>query len=468
MLNLKQVGNISMKTTLMSFALLFFTLNIGAQTINETVYLKNGSVIKGMIVEQIPNESLKIKTADGSIFVFQMSEVTKITKEEVEEKPAKKTVLGDGKHRGLDFGINAGYLIGVGDAKDANSPSVEFSLGKQLNKNLYLGLGAGAWIPTGDGDLQIPVSVDSKIMFPLRSSNVTPLGIVRLGYVINTAEDKEIDGMGYMPDQTVEAENAFMLQIMPGIELPLSKRTDFLLAAGYTHAFTDGGGGGYFSLKAGLNFHKNQSLKKRPKRPKAPIREKGFNVTLEAGTAMAPIGEFGPACNLVFSYKMNHHLSLGIGGGFEAMSPEGEGRAQFIYGTYENFEKMRSGTAEAIKAFVRGTYRLTERRFAPIVSCDAGMRFYTNNNGYVDSYGISYEDNAIFVAPSIGFSWRTTNNSYIEMKAGYEFAQPNKSQKGHNYEGYYCIPSINTNAAFVTLGFTHTFGKRPARPPRPE
>ena len=97
------------------------SLNVQAQKANETVYLKNGSVIKGTIVEQVPNESLKIRTADGSLFVYQMSEVTKITKEEV---PTKQTVIGDDKHRGLDFGINAGYLIGVGDAKDANSPSV--------------------------------------------------------------------------------------------------------------------------------------------------------------------------------------------------------------------------------------------------------------------------------------------------------------------------------------------------------
>lgn len=460
-----------MKKSIILLFSVFFTLNIGAQTINETVYLKNGSVVKGAIIEQVPNESLKIKTGDGSIFVFQMSEVTKITKEEVEEKPAKKVVVSDGKHRGLDFGINAGYLIGVGDAKDSNFPSLEMSLGKQLNKNLYLGLGAGAWIPTGDGDLQIPISVDSKIMFPSRSSNVTPLGIVRLGYVINTADDVKIDGYGYMDDQTIEAENAFMLQIMPGIELPLSKKTDFLLAAGYTHAFTDGGGGGYFSVKAGLNFHKNQSLKPRPKRPKAPVREKGFEVTLEAGTAMAPFGEFGIMTNLVFSYKLNSHLSLGIGGGYEELTPEGKGQAQYISGAAESHYSMTFGVAEAVRGFLRGSYRITERRFAPIVSCDAGMRFYTNNNSYIaerEFYYVDYEDNAFFIAPSVGFSWRTTNNSYIEMKAGYEFAQPNKSQKDVYTGYYYCVPSINTNATFVSLGFTHTFGKRPARPPRPE
>jgi hypothetical protein len=33
-------------------------------------------------MEQIPNESLKIQTSDGSLFVYKMEEVVKITKEE--------------------------------------------------------------------------------------------------------------------------------------------------------------------------------------------------------------------------------------------------------------------------------------------------------------------------------------------------------------------------------------------------
>jgi ABC-type multidrug transport system fused ATPase/permease subunit len=47
----------------------------------DVVYLKNGSIVKGVIVEQIPNLSLKIETGDGSIFVYKMDEVEKIGKE---------------------------------------------------------------------------------------------------------------------------------------------------------------------------------------------------------------------------------------------------------------------------------------------------------------------------------------------------------------------------------------------------
>ena len=59
----------------------------------EVVYLKNGSMIKGVILEQVPNESVKIQTSDGNIFVYPMSEVQKITKEQSEpEKPMTQSV----------------------------------------------------------------------------------------------------------------------------------------------------------------------------------------------------------------------------------------------------------------------------------------------------------------------------------------------------------------------------------------
>jgi hypothetical protein len=47
----------------------------------DVVYLKNGSIIKGMIIEQVPNVSLKIQTRDESVFVYKMDEVQKMTKE---------------------------------------------------------------------------------------------------------------------------------------------------------------------------------------------------------------------------------------------------------------------------------------------------------------------------------------------------------------------------------------------------
>lgn len=66
-------------------AILFMGLAVSAQTnMRDVVYLKNGGITKGIIIEQIPNESIKIQTADGSIFVYKMDEIEKMSKETIE------------------------------------------------------------------------------------------------------------------------------------------------------------------------------------------------------------------------------------------------------------------------------------------------------------------------------------------------------------------------------------------------
>jgi hypothetical protein len=62
----------------------------------DVLYLKNGSVIKGVIVELIPEKTVKIETADGSVLVFNMSEVLKIAKEEIQQpKPEMEQLQSD-------------------------------------------------------------------------------------------------------------------------------------------------------------------------------------------------------------------------------------------------------------------------------------------------------------------------------------------------------------------------------------
>jgi hypothetical protein len=80
-----------------------------AQQYEDVVYLKNGSIIRGTIIEQVLNESLKIRTKDGSVFVYNTDEISKITKEEItkikkENKPtAPKQKLWLGFYGGLNF-----------------------------------------------------------------------------------------------------------------------------------------------------------------------------------------------------------------------------------------------------------------------------------------------------------------------------------------------------------------------------
>ena len=55
-----------------------------AQQMEDVVHLKNGSIVRGTIIEQLLGESLKIQTQGGSVFVYTMDEIAKISKEPVE------------------------------------------------------------------------------------------------------------------------------------------------------------------------------------------------------------------------------------------------------------------------------------------------------------------------------------------------------------------------------------------------
>lgn len=68
------------------FLLLFCamsTMFAAAQAnLQDVVYLKNGSVVRGTIIEQVPGVSLKLQTNDGNIFVYKIEDVEKMTKEQ--------------------------------------------------------------------------------------------------------------------------------------------------------------------------------------------------------------------------------------------------------------------------------------------------------------------------------------------------------------------------------------------------
>ncbi len=81
-----------MKQITFIFIFVFISTCLFSQETKDIVYLKNGSVIKGEITEMIPNEHIKIKTADGSLFVYSFTEIEKTEKQEI--APTFRNVKG--------------------------------------------------------------------------------------------------------------------------------------------------------------------------------------------------------------------------------------------------------------------------------------------------------------------------------------------------------------------------------------
>lgn len=407
-----------------------------------------------------------------------------LTSPAVAQENNTKTYSIDGKHRGLDFSIGAGYNAGVGDSKGSTFLPLEIGLGKQFHPNLYVGMRSGAWVAISDkATAQIPIMSDFKVMFPgATEGKLKPIINARLGYLLNIEGNKEIeadDGMGGTVRTTAESFDMIVMEIMPGIQIPLSKTTDFILSAGYTHGFatkSGGGNGGYFSVKTAFNFHKRDTKKVKAPREKVDTRDKGLQLTIEG--ELNNRERTGGGGNLVLTYKINPHISVGLGGGYHAFSPFNKDGEDIQYANkYSYYDSSLSETQYAYKGspemytfFARGNYRLLDKRLSPIGTIDLGMRKYKWNDEY-EPYGYELKEylkapgSSFFVAPAIGASLRTTKNSYLELKVGYNIASNLKAQKWGDFEKqvYYSTKSKSMSYGFISIGFTHTFGKRGQR-----
>ncbi len=185
-----------MKKLLLLFAILAgISFHCVAQNYTEVVYLKNGSIIRGVIIEQVPNSSLKIQTADGNIFVFSMAEVEKITKEATLANPSKYEKPGKTKSRlkGYKGFIETGYVFDVSDY-NTNRFALSTTHGYQFNDYLFAGGGLGInlysdlndnWNDNWNDDLSnssysIPMYFTFRANFT--KNRITPFADINTGY----------------------------------------------------------------------------------------------------------------------------------------------------------------------------------------------------------------------------------------------------------------------------------------------
>lgn len=70
-----------MKNLLCILIIFLFSAAAIAQNTTDVIYLKNGSVVRGKIIDQVPNQSVKVYTANRSIVELKMDEIEKMEKE---------------------------------------------------------------------------------------------------------------------------------------------------------------------------------------------------------------------------------------------------------------------------------------------------------------------------------------------------------------------------------------------------
>jgi len=242
----------------------------------DVVYLKNGSVIKGEILEQIPNQSVKIQTSDGSIFVYPASEVEKITRE---EGPGSETVSASptaappppaSAKQSLDhFSLMLGLSLPLGDFASTSSQyagfaktgyslgmdytrtisnafvwptSVMFSMNPTNEEELYRQLGS----PPG---LTLTVSPTYTLWpltgpgFQVSQPGVSFQGAVQVGLLIGRCPGIKMTYAGSLSEQPSAGATSFAYSLVSNLRLQRIQLSGRFLSGRPKYNVTATGGG---------------------------------------------------------------------------------------------------------------------------------------------------------------------------------------------------------------------------------
>ncbi len=169
-----------MKKLMVLFIMLtIITLPLSAQRTKDALYLKNGSIIYGKLLE-VSENNYRIQTSDGSLFNYRSDEVAKFIKESPQ-------VVGR-RSDGVGMALEAGLLIGS-QSSELEAP---FSFNILVNytagtKNI-LGIGSGVEYL---GSTFSPIFLEYKRLF--NEKRATPFVFFRGGALIHTGGDEESD-----------------------------------------------------------------------------------------------------------------------------------------------------------------------------------------------------------------------------------------------------------------------------------
>ena len=164
----------------------------------EVVYLKNGSIIKGDIVEIIPNKTLTVETADGSSFVCNYDDIDKITREKTEnnEVKAKKSedneALATPKIKDNSSPLKRGYSAQINSDIFANSltcgPVITTVHGFRFNPKISIGLGTGIRFDPYNEDYDYAIPVFANVRYDILNRKISPFMAANSGIAIGIGE----------------------------------------------------------------------------------------------------------------------------------------------------------------------------------------------------------------------------------------------------------------------------------------
>lgn len=217
-----------MKKLLLVFFVLIMAAAANAQNLQDVVYLTNGSIIRGTLIEQVPN--VKIRATDGSVWVFKQEEIDKITSEPAESQqthyderqyddlqfettkgrwPRKS---GGVAYRSLSKGMRlfADFSLNLQNSfYTCSSIGYSGSFGKQMLPHFYAGLGLSAQIyidywyynfyNVDEPELYAQLPLFADLRYDVFTSKLSPFVAARVGYAVGLDEVNDFSGFYFNP-----------------------------------------------------------------------------------------------------------------------------------------------------------------------------------------------------------------------------------------------------------------------------
>lgn len=214
---------INIKKILIFTAFFTITLTSFAQ-VKDVVYLKNGSVIKGEILELKAGEFIKIKSIGDNIWVIDMEDVEKFNRLSDPKADKKDSIILKMPYKGFFFSAGPGLLIG----QEENGPILPFYSflleGGYTSKNkLALSLVSG--IEAMDINY---LAVLGGVKYYLMTGKINPHIYFRGG----TAFGLESPSVG---DTDQETDPSIILNPGIGIQMNLNRNNSLVLSLGYRY-----------------------------------------------------------------------------------------------------------------------------------------------------------------------------------------------------------------------------------------
>ena len=220
----------------------------------DVVYLKNGSVIRGIVIEMTTNGNTRIRTADGSILVYPSSEVTRIEKEKCGGAYSRLRQLrkdyelhSDSTQRKLGYSgsVESGFgcLFSDGDLNGA----LLTTHGSIVTPHLYLGGGFGF-----DSNYGV-IFGDVRTYLKSWKAHFDPYFECKLGYC--WYRETWDGGLGYSYFNYTETSGGLYISPSLGFALPFGHhKAAFLVSAVYSMYLNSGESDHGIALRFGFAF----------------------------------------------------------------------------------------------------------------------------------------------------------------------------------------------------------------------